>query len=289
MATLRALVALGRPHYLVGGLAFFALGIVLAQRFGGALDAWTVSLSLLVVLFTQWGVHYHNELHDLAVDRANAQRTRVSGGSGVLVAGRASPHDARLLATALVGCAGLAAVALAVRAPSTLPVSGALLGLAWGYSAPPLRLCSRGWGELATGLVVAGLVPALLLVPAGVPPLAFAALTPLVLQVTALVVVLSLPDAASDATAGKGTLAVRWGPRRARRTIQVAWLAAGLATTCAIAAGGPPILAASGGAAFAAAVALPVLVFRARWEFLALVAGALVALQWALTVLWALS
>lgn len=286
-AALRDLVRLGRPHFLLAGVAFVVLGVALAWRSGAALQAVDVALAMSAVACTQWAVHYGNEAHDLEADRGNTRRTRLAGGSGLIVAGRVTQREARIVAGVLFAAALLAAAGLAWRTPTSLTVSIPMVGLAWAYSAPPLRLCARGLGEAATGLVVAVLVPALVLVPAHVAPNDWWPLAPLAVHVAAAVTVLSLPDADSDAAADKRTLAVRLGPRRTRRLLQVAWLACGLASTLAIARGAPPAFALAGGAAFAAAVALPVLVARRSWDTLAAMAMALAALQWALTLAWA--
>lgn len=286
-ATLGDLLRLGRPHFLLAGIAFVVLGVALAWQAGASLQARDVALAMFVVACTQWAVHYGNEAHDVEADRANQRRTLLAGGSGLIVAGRVTEREARIVSGVLFAAAVGAACALALRAPLSLAVSLPLVGLAWAYSAPPLRLCSRGLGEIATGLIVAVLVPSLVLLPAGVAREAWWPLAPLAVQVAAAVTVLSLPDTDSDAGAGKRTLAVRLGPRRTRRLLQTAWLACGLASTGAIARGAPPSFALAGGAAFAAAVALPVLVARRSWDLLAAVAMALAALQWGLTVAWA--
>ena len=288
MGHLGDFLRLGRPHFLLAGLAFVALGAALARHAGAPLDAASVALAQAVVTLTQWGVHYGNEAHDVAADAANARRTRLAGGSGLIVAGRVRRDDALLASRVLFALAVASASLLAWQAPASAPISAALVVLAWAYSAPPLRLCARGLGELATGLVVALLVPALVAVPAGVAWRGLAVLAPLVLQVAAVVLVLSLPDMPGDAAAGKRTLALRLGARASRRVLQSTWLLCGLATMAAVLWGAPPATMLAGGAGFTLAVALPVLVLRQRWDALALTAVAVAALQWALTMAWLL-
>jgi 1,4-dihydroxy-2-naphthoate octaprenyltransferase len=94
--------------------------------------------------------------------------------------------------------------------------------LAWEYSAPPLRLCASGLGELDTAIVVTGLVPWLgfaLQAPdlRGAQTLVVA-IVPLILLQLAMLVSIEFPDAAGDAATGKRTLVVRLGAARA------AWL-----------------------------------------------------------------
>lgn len=288
MTQLGDLIRLGRPHFLVGSLVFMGLGCVLALR-TTTLDAAVVALALVFSLLTQWAVHYGNEVHDLAADRLNTSRTRLAGGSGVLVSGQVDAGTAARMGHWLWAAAIVAAIALAAYAPATLWVSPLVLLLSWGYSAPPLRLCARGWGELAAGLVVGAGVPALVLVPAGAPAWTAGLLVPIVLQLAAAVTVLSLPDAVSDAQAGKRTLAVRLGGRPTRVLVQATWMACGLATTLAILRGAPAVFALAGGLALTAAVALPLLVLRRQWDLLAVLAVAIVGLQVGLTSVWAIA
>jgi 1,4-dihydroxy-2-naphthoate polyprenyltransferase len=85
--------------------------------------------------------------------------------------------------------------------------------LVWAYSAPPLKLMSRGLGELAVALawflVVVGADYVqrrqFFVIPASV-AINFAAL------VAALLLINGVPDAPADARVGKRTLAVRLGP-----------------------------------------------------------------------------
>ncbi len=304
MATLGDLLRLGRPHFLLGGVAFVALGAALAHKAGAALDPLTVAVTQLVVTLTQWAVHYGNEACDVDADQANVDRTWLAGGTGLIVAGRVPAAASLRVSRVLFACAALSAALLGWRVPQTLALTPPLLFLSWAYSAPPLRLCARGLGELATGVIVALLVPGTVLVGAGVWPLgdgdlgglegslarsAWAALMPLVLQVAAFVTVLSLPDVAGDAQAGKRTLAVRLPGRPTRALVQAVWVACGLATSASPLLGAPPEAILAGGLGFAAAVGLPVLVARRWWDALALYALAIVAAQGAVTLLWALS
>lgn len=289
----RAFLRLGRPQFLVGGVAFVGLGAALAVKAGAALDPLTVALAQLGVTATQWAVHYANEVHDEGADRDNPNRTWLSGGTGLLASRQVPVAWAQTASRALYTVALAAFLVLASRVPATLAVTAPLLILAWAYSAPPLRLTARGVGELTTGTVVGLLVPGTVLLGAGLTPLHDPAvwfpLLPLTLQVGALVVVLSLPDEASDRAAGKRTLAVRWPGRPTRVLVQAVWLSCGLLTTAAVARGAPLEAILAGGIALAAAIGLPVLVLRRWWLAAGVYALAVVAAQWAVTLRWALS
>jgi 1,4-dihydroxy-2-naphthoate octaprenyltransferase len=220
MSPVVAFIKLGRPQFLVGGFVLYGLGAALAVAGGPPLDGWRFGWGQLVVTATQLMTHYANDFFDLEADRANLTPTRWSGGSRVLPDGALPPAAALRAARVLFVVAALAAGVLARRAGGgTLVLAAAMIGLAWGYSAPPLRLCARGLGELTTALVVTGLVPVfgyrLQAGEVGAPILLAAAL-PCALQF-AMLLAIEFPDAAGDAAVGKRTLVVRLGALPAAR------------------------------------------------------------------------
>jgi len=215
-----AFVKLGRPQFLVGGFVLYGLGASLAAAGGAPLDGWRYGWGQLCVTATQLMTHYANDYFDLAADRANRTPTRWSGGSRILAEGALAPTVALRAARLLLVVATATAVVLARRAgPGALILAGAMVGLAWGYSAPPLRLCARGLGELTTAVVVTLLVPLFgYRLQAGeiAAVIVYAAALPCALQF-AMLLAIEFPDAAGDAAVGKRTLVVRLGPRPAAR------------------------------------------------------------------------
>ena len=220
MRRLVAFVKLGRPQFLVGGFVLYGLGAAVAVAGGAAFDRWRYLLGQLVVTATQLMTHYANDYFDLEADRANRTPTRWSGGSRILPDGALPPAVALGAARVLMLLAAAAAVVLARHAGTTpLALAAAMIGLAWGYSAPPLRLCARGLGELTTALVVTGLVPVFgydLQAGEIAAPIFFAAALPCALQF-AMLLAIEFPDAAGDAATGKRTLVVRMGALPAAR------------------------------------------------------------------------
>ena len=211
-----AFIKLGRPKFLVGGFVFHGLGTALALAAGATFDAVLFGWGQLIVTAAQLMTHYANDFFDLEADRANRTPTRWSGGSRVLPDGVLAPGIA-LAAALVLGFVALGAtLVLAMRAvdrPLLLPIAVVMTTLAWGYSAPPLRLAARGLGELTTSFVVTLCVPLLgYYAQAGeVHPRLFAVcLLPCVLQF-AMLLAIELPDAVGDAIAGKRTLVVRLG------------------------------------------------------------------------------
>jgi 1,4-dihydroxy-2-naphthoate octaprenyltransferase len=140
----------------------------------------------------------------------------------VLPEGLLPPRAALMAAVtmALVALGTTAVLALVYRQPAW-PVSLLLLAqfLAWEYSAPPLRLHSRGLGEVTVALIVPVLTPLVgYTLQAGRPAvLPLLAVFPLACFQAAMILVINFPDAASDRRAGKPTLVVRLGATRAAR------------------------------------------------------------------------
>ncbi|TMQ04473.1 MAG: prenyltransferase [Deltaproteobacteria bacterium] len=222
MAAVVAFIRLGRPKFLGGGFVLYALGAFAAAATGHPIAARRYLLGQACVTAFQLMTHYANDYFDIEADRANPTPTRWSGGSRVLARGELPPRAA-LLGAIGFAAAGLITAALATRAggPWTAAILAAIAAIAWEYSAPPLRLCAIGLGELATAIVVTALVPLLafyLQAPdaAGIRVLALAAVPPFLLQI-AMLLAIELPDAAGDAATGKRTLVVRLGAARAAR------------------------------------------------------------------------
>lgn len=219
MSSLVAFIRLGRPMFLGGGFLMFALGAVIAAATGHALDAHRYLLGQAAVTAFQWMTQYANEYFDYDADVANTTPTAWSGGSRVLVNGEL-PRKVALIAALVLFALGAAVSILVVREDrNALPILTAIAVLAWAYSAPPIRLCARGLGEVDTALVVTALVPFLgfaLQAPdfVGVETLLLA-IVPLVLLQIAMLIAIELPDMAGDAATGKRTIVVRIGTDRA--------------------------------------------------------------------------
>jgi 1,4-dihydroxy-2-naphthoate octaprenyltransferase len=230
-----AFIRLGRPVFLGGGFLLFALGAVVAALAGHPMDPRRYMLGQAAVTAFQLMTHYANDYFDYDADRANATPTAWSGGSRVLTSGELPRHVA-LIAALVFAALGLVATAALSRVAGgwTAPVLLAILVLAWEYSAPPLRLCATGLGELDTAVVVTGLVPILgfaLQAPdlGGLGTLG-RALVPVALLQFAMLLAIEFPDAAGDAATGKRTLVVRLGTARAAKlyaaatTLAYLWL-----------------------------------------------------------------
>ncbi len=245
---LTALLRLGRPLFLAGGFLHFALGTLIALVGGAPFNPQAFLWGQIAVTAVQLMTHYGNEYYDLAADRRNPTPTRWSGGSRVLVDGRVAPAVA-LGITLFFGTVGVVAglVLAIVHDAGSLAPGMILLAavLALGYSAPPLRLHSRGLGELTVAVIVTLLTPLLgYKLQAGRLALApLLAVAPLFALQFAMMLTLELPDATGDAIVGKRTLVVRLGSAGAVRLHNAALVAAYVALPFLICSGLPPLAA----------------------------------------------
>jgi 1,4-dihydroxy-2-naphthoate octaprenyltransferase len=224
-----AFIRLGRPLFLIGGFALYGLGAAVAVYLGAKLSWPRFAWGQIAITSTQLMTHYCNDYFDLAADRANTTPTRWSGGSRVLPGGDLSPAVALIAALALAGLALAATGRLTVSlgaGPLTAPLLLAAVVLSWEYSAPPLRLCARGLGELNVALVVSCLTPfiAFYLQTGKLMALPFLVVTPLCCAQFAMLLAIEFPDAIGDAAAGKRTLVVRFGAAWGAKAYQASLL-----------------------------------------------------------------
>lgn len=157
-----------------------------------------------------------NDIGDFESDRRNRYWGPMTGGSRVLVTGalsRSALGRGAVVAMALSLMAASALLALpGVAAGAVAEVYGALAVLAIGYTAPPLKLCHRGLGELDVALTHSFGVLMLGAAAQGggmtaAGPLLLA--MPLALAVLPAIILSGIPDRDADLAAGKRTLVVR--------------------------------------------------------------------------------
>jgi len=210
-----------RPAFLSVTFVACLLGLATAAFSGIAIDAALATATLVFALAAHAGANVINDYYDAlsGCDDANSERQfPFTGGSRFIQNGVLS-----LRATGIFGHALLAAVIpaglwlTAVTGSGLMLIGFAGLVVGWAYSAPPLKLQSRGLGELAitTGwlLVVVG---SDYVQRRGFSFLPVAAGLGYALLVANLLYINQFPDVRADAGAGKNTLVVRLGVDRAR-------------------------------------------------------------------------
>ena len=254
---------LGRPLFLIGGVVFHALGVSAALYQGFPLNWAALIWGQVAITATQLMTHYSNDYFDLPADRANTSATRWSGGSRVLPEGLLPAWAALAGALVFAAIALSAIVVLGVfvqPSPWTFFLPLLALLLAWEYSAPPLRLHSRGVGELTVALIVPVLTPLVgYTFQVGSPGwLPLLAAFPLACFQFCMIISVNFPDAAGDRQVDKHTLVVRLGPAGAARLYLGCLGLAYIALPVLVLLGLPPLVA------LAVLLPLPVVVWQAN-------------------------
>jgi 1,4-dihydroxy-2-naphthoate octaprenyltransferase len=209
------LLRVARPQFLISGLALFIFGACWAVLLGAPFSLSRTLFGYLVLLPAQLSVSYSNDYFDVDVDKYD-KHTFFSGGSGILVDHQELRKPAKWTAVVLI----LISLALGIvfQIVYSFPIwflcfviLGNLLG--WFYSAPPLRLAYRGFGELSMILSFGLLIPGSgYLASSGhmnLDGLLFS--TPLMLYGLAIILTVEIPDMESDRLGNKRTWIARKG------------------------------------------------------------------------------
>jgi 1,4-dihydroxy-2-naphthoate octaprenyltransferase len=223
----KGLWRLADPKISLASIAGILIGAAIAARGGSLAPGWLV-LTVAGIFAIEVAKNASGEIFDFdsGTDLAVApeERTPFSGGKRVLVDGLLTRRQTKAIAGTgyLLGSAAGIAIAI-LREPSVLIFGAAGVALAFFYHAPPARLSYRGWGEAA---VAAAYGPLIVLgtetVQRGRPSaLGFLASIPLGFAIAAFLWINEIPDRRADAAAGKRTLVVRLGTRRAAQIYPV--------------------------------------------------------------------
>jgi 1,4-dihydroxy-2-naphthoate polyprenyltransferase len=214
-------LAATRPPFLAVTLVGCLIGLASAHAGGASLDWTRAVLTLVLALVAHAGGNVINDYHDAlsGADSANTGRLYpFTGGSRFIQNGVLSARHTAVFGYALLASVVPAGLWLSWQAgPGLLAIGLAGLVVGWAYSAPPLKLVSRGLGELA-------IVACWLLVVVGTDYvqrghfafLPVAAGLSYALLVANLLFINQFPDQEADARAGKRTLVVSLGPQAAK-------------------------------------------------------------------------
>ncbi len=211
-----------RPPFLLVTLIGALIGFATAYAGGAPAQPLAAVCALLLGLILHGAVNVLNDYYDAlnGTDTINTARVfPFTGGSrfiqnGVLSVSQTALYGWLLLAVAVAG--GLVLTTYAGGGLIAIGLPGVLIG--WAYSAPPLALNSRGFGEpcVAAGfvLVVAGADFVLRHALSVVPLVAAASFA---LLVTNVLYINQFPDRDADMKVGKHHWVVRLGTRSAVR------------------------------------------------------------------------
>ncbi len=234
----RRYVLATRPAFLTITIPGCVLGFALAPAFHWGLAA----LSLGLALLAHAGINVLNDYYDHlnGTDAANTGRLfPFTGGSRFIQNRVLSPRQTLLYGLSLFAVVMLGGLWLIAHSGMGLFWIGlAGLGIGWTYSAPPLKLNSRGLGEVCVAagflLVVTGCS---FVLQGRTDPLAWVVGLPYALLVTNILYINQFPDREADRLAGKWHWVVRLAPEIAARGYWLILLLAILALLLAVLAG----------------------------------------------------
>jgi len=209
-----------RPAFLTITLAGCLLGFATAWHAGLPFDLAAAGLTLTLALLAHAGVNVLNDYYDHlnGTDALNTDRLYpYTGGSRFIQNGVLSPRQTLVFGLLLFAAVVAGGLWLIDRTgPGLFWIGLAGLAIGWAYSAPPLKLNSRGLGELCvmTGflLVVAG---ADYVQRGALAPLPWLAGMPYALLTTNILYINQFPDRRADLAAGKLHWVVRLEPEQA--------------------------------------------------------------------------
>ncbi len=204
-----------RVHIVAGGVLAFSLGALLAVANGGNFNIALVVSAYGVVLLGDLSAHYSNDYFDVEVDKYIEQQ-KFFAGSTILVNHPYLRSTVKSISLSLLVGANVLAVLIFLFLGAPIEIFLVILGaslLGWFYSAPPTRLISRGFGEVAVACVTGFAIPAIgyLAVRGQFDPLFVYLSFPFVMYGFMLSLSLEAPDAVVDRKGGKRTLTVRKG------------------------------------------------------------------------------
>jgi 1,4-dihydroxy-2-naphthoate octaprenyltransferase len=206
-----------RIHIIAGGVLAFSLGALLAIANGGTFDSLRFILMYVVMLFGDLSAHYSNDYYDVEIDK-HVEQKKFLGGSRLLVYYPELRPLARSISILLLAVSSILAVLIVLFYGA--PVEFLVIALAenfagWFYSAPPMRLTSRGLGEAAVACVTGFAIPGIgyIAVREKFDPLFLYLAVPFVIYGLILSLSLEAPDVEIDRKGGKTNLAVRKGLR----------------------------------------------------------------------------
>ncbi len=218
----RLLIRELRAPFLTASLVPGSLGIALAYWHTGTVDITLAWVTLLGILAVHAGANTANDYfdHRSGNDAANTRFVHpFTGGSRLIQEGQLAPAEVFALSMAcfLAGIACTSYLVWRIGWGLLLPAAVGILG-GYAYTAPPLKLGYRGWGEPTIALLF-GILPvtgAYYVQTRILDTSVILASLPLSLLVTAILFVNQFPDYVADKAVGKRNWVVRLGPRTAR-------------------------------------------------------------------------
>ena len=210
-----------RPPFLSVTLVSALIGLATAYGSGIPVHPVAAIVTVAFALVAHAGINVLNDYYDAlnGTDAINTERVfPFTGGSRFIQNGVLSLRETALFGVTLVVLVVVAGLWLtAVSASGLMWIGVAGLFVGWAYSAPPLKLNSRGVGEFCVWAGFALIAIGADFVQRGsLSPVPLYAVAGYALLVTNILYINQFPDLKADASVGKQHWVVRLGAQRAR-------------------------------------------------------------------------
>lgn len=208
-----------RAPFLAGSLVPVIIGAAFALS-SKTFSLWLLLLCAVGITGLHLGANLLNDYFDAkGSDPINMRVTPFSGGSRVIQDGELAPRMVLFMALfffAIGFAVGIWLICL--NRPLVIPIGLLGLGAGWAYSAPPLQLMSRGWGEAVIFFAFGPLVTlgTYYVMSGSLSWPAFAMGVPQGFFIAGVIWINQFPDYEADRRANKRNLVVRLGPGNSR-------------------------------------------------------------------------
>lgn len=218
-----AWVAMLRLQFYPMTFIAYAIGALAAAAQYGNFNAAVFWLCYVWIFLIEALTVFSNEYFDYGSDRLNKNAGNFTGGSRVLVDGKLSFDEVRRGMAVTTGMVLVTGLFLFQIAPDFTPTEIAVFLfvtaiMTVGYTVPPTKWVYRGLGEINVGIThsfLAIICGYAFQSGAWTDPYPWLISVPLFLATLPAITLSAIPDHDADKAVGKGTFAVRLGPRNA--------------------------------------------------------------------------
>ncbi len=212
---IRKIIELGRMRFLAAGFFLYTMGILLAISSGVDFSFDLFIFGYAIMLPAHLGLSYSNNYFDIDVDKHNSP-TSISGGSKILIENPELRKTCLIIALFLILISLILSVFFIFIYNFTILFFFFILFanlLGFFYSAPPIKLAYRGFGEIANMITIGFLMPGIgyLLIKGGFDLFYFVFTFALFFYGIEFIILVEMPDMEGYKKGGKKTLIVKNG------------------------------------------------------------------------------
>ena len=208
-----------RAPFLAGSLVPVIIGAAFALS-SKTFSFWLLLLCAVGIIGLHLGANLLNDYFDArGSDPINMRVTPFSGGSRAIQDGELAPRLVLFMALFFFAIGFTIGIWLiCLNRPLVIPIGLLGLGAGWAYSAPPLQLMSRGWGEAVIFFAFGPLVTlgTYYVMSGSLSWPAFAIGVPQGFFITGVIWINQFPDYEADRSANKRNLVVKLRPGYSR-------------------------------------------------------------------------